>query len=1655
MFRSYLPLAYIIWITLQAWPLLVSGQCRQVEIQANDAKGCAPHIVSMEVQNLPKNTQADWVLGSDTFRNRQTLSRAFRKGVTKDVTVVVKKNGRVLCTRRKPGLIQIKERPSNLQLSTKQQRICGGAKAVTFKVSAGNAHTVDWIVENERFADQGKRFTYDFQSPGPKTISVRATNPAGCTAAETFKDFIRIYPEPVTKINIANRKSTAPLNTKLALNTQDPLRNIQWQLPKAANVANPQAKKTQLSFQKPGVFSGFVRYTDQYGCSYSDTFEKPIRVVKPVKLNFQVSDKVLCRGEAIQLTVNNPVTRGSYDWKISSASKTYNKQGQVAIFKPQQTGEYSVTLIHKQNGVKQKQTRKEVFKVPRFEADFNASPACNCKVPVNITLNNQTTGSPVKQVRWTVTNDNGRKIFSSLKRNPSLRITKEGDYNVQMIAESQNGCKDTAYKAGFLQLGGLTSELDLDFETYAVNQPIHLAFPSDSFCTSDSLFVTWLVWDRQKTRVLKKSQKRNPTFKFKDSGLYKISLKVATQHGCQQNVDPGSKDNPVDVRQPVPDFGIDTGDQKPSTTKKDSNENHYCRNEQFRLVQQTVPTALNYTHQWKIQHQQYPNVTVTGKGEAFKTALDKPGVYDVIYTAKVDSITSFQKVRKGFLVVDGSKVNWEVKPQNHCIPYEGEVKAKLDTAWTHPNPHSSQRQTKWYRIDTPHLSLSQKQAFQAKAAISSYGIYDVGLKVTGPNGCMDRFESDNLLKVGLNAAFEIPDTTCFGQSATLTNESFTSNNHSKFTWSAQAGGQLQNDPNQRHNQVGFQDSGSYRIKLKVTDSNGCRDQIAKTTYVERVFTAFSSPDTFQHCAHAMVDFTTESSPNVERYHWKFGDGQSKQTNKEEITKLYTQNSGDSTSGFDVQMTAITSNGCRQTIKKQEYVTVVGPVIDFTVDQKVGCEPLKVSFDLTGKNYEMAFASYGDKSNLDTAPDLAHNYTVKQAGGEQKFKPFVLAKDQSGCYAVSEIDEAITVYGKPDARFSIDTTQGCQPVTTTLRSQTPSADELRWHFSDTAKTFTRQGLTDTLSRTFGQGRHDVSLVAETREGCIDTLQLKDTIKSFSYPSADFKLSNDAICPQTTFALNQKVDGNGLGIETYQWHIERTERTDTFLKPDVKGLSYQRSGTYDVQLTASNNKGCVDTQFNKDFIEILPRVDQAPNLQFVSHQKRVRPDGTSEKLTLKWETTDQKAFQAYGVLAQVDGNRAFKRIATVDQKSQTRIKHQPKANETGYYLMVEGQCGFHSDTSQKHLPSRVTIESPQVFQNALSWTPYHGWNGLAGYEIQRAYNGGAFKSIDTVAPDKTIYRDKELCRGDYDYQVVALHDSADFKAWSNPVVLSPKYERPRFENPLINTTVKDQSLVTSWKKPDEWQPEAYRLQRKKGNQGAWENIGQNIQKHQWQDQNLQIETQTYQYRVMAVNHCGEPSPQSGLSSSVLLNAKPKGKGVQLTWEAGNDWLSKVQSYEVQVKAKSDGGFQTLQTISGERNRYHDNRPHKAADTTLVYRVKAYQANGQVSTSNTASAIQASTVYIPNAFSPNNDGLNEEFKVEGQALHHLDGEGFARFQLTVFNRWGERVFQTSNPNKGWDGTSKNGERLGAGTYIYKLYAVSQQGQTFTKKGQVTLIR
>jgi gliding motility-associated-like protein len=91
----------------------------------------------------------------------------------------------------------------------------------------------------------------------------------------------------------------------------------------------------------------------------------------------------------------------------------------------------------------------------------------------------------------------------------------------------------------------------------------------------------------------------------------------------------------------------------------------------------------------------------------------------------------------------------------------------------------------------------------------------------------------------------------------------------------------------------------------------------------------------------------------------------------------------------------------------------------------------------------------------------------------------------------------------------------------------------------------------------------------------------------------------------------------------------------------------------------------------------------------------------------------------------------------------------------------------------------------------------------------------------------------------------------------------------------------------------------------------------------------------------------------------------------------------------------------------------------------------------------------IYIPTAFSPNGDGMNDELRVFGKSVD--------TFSFAIFNRWGEIIFESNNINNLWNGGLKNdgSNPVPAGQYSYVIQVFFTNGEKFEKRDTVMLLR
>ena len=118
-----------------------------------------------------------------------------------------------------------------------------------------------------------------------------------------------------------------------------------------------------------------------------------------------------------------------------------------------------------------------------------------------------------------------------------------------------------------------------------------------------------------------------------------------------------------------------------------------------------------------------------------------------------------------------------------------------------------------------------------------------------------------------------------------------------------------------------------------------------------------------------------------------------------------------------------------------------------------------------------------------------------------------------------------------------------------------------------------------------------------------------------------------------------------------------------------------------------------------------------------------------------------------------------------------------------------------------------------------------------------------------------------------------------------------------------------------------------------------------------------------------------------------------------------------------------------------------------TLTVLSAQAQEVADNDSVVSDSTVVLTSRLIMPNAFSPNHDTINDVYKVK-------EHQNIVEFRATIFNRWGQKLYEWSNIEGGWDGTYR-GKDVKQGTYFVLVKARGADGQTYTIRKDVNLLR
>ena len=384
--------------------------------------------------------------------------------------------------------------------------------------------------------------------------------------------------------------------------------------------------------------------------------------------------------------------------------------------------------------------------------------------------------------------------------------------------------------------------------------------------------------------------------------------------------------------------------------------------------------------------------------------------------------------------------------------------------------------------------------------------------------------------------------------------------------------------------------------------------------------------------------------------------------------------------------------------------------------------------------------------------------------------------------------------------------------------------------------------------------------------------------------------------------------------------------------------------------------------------------------------------------------------------------------------------------GYYHDAFDNCG---ETNLNYQPI-LTIESPtirnvdiiQSCSNLLNATVDYNIAANVQHILEYSNDGGStFQFLDTVYNSSTSsFQDLPVVSESAQFRLSAYNECLGSNEQETNVEVS---ELMPVILPIENITVSyegTRAAELAWES-GQFGFMNYAVNRSR-NGSAFNAIATTTQ-GSYADSGLNPALNEYSYQIIASDTCGNTSGNSITGTPVYLSFRRERDNLyELRWNDYEGWVSGINSYNLEVLDREDVVLQNLELETPyEKLLNITNLPGDR------FRIRVDAAEGGFEAiSNVVTLERTKSVLLPDAFSPNGDGVNDEF------LPILNNA--TNYKLQIYNRWGELVFQSSSVLQGWNGVYQN--RIAQeGTYIYSIKFENDLGERIEQSGTFILLR
>jgi len=358
---------------------------------------------------------------------------------------------------------------------------------------------------------------------------------------------------------------------------------------------------------------------------------------------------------------------------------------------------------------------------------------------------------------------------------------------------------------------------------------------------------------------------------------------------------------------------------------------------------------------------------------------------------------------------------------------------------------------------------------------------------------------------------------------------------------------------------------TFNVKLTATNVNNCQDTFTVPVLVHPYVQADFAIQYVDQCSPATIVFNN-SSVNGQQYSWSFDGTPFVTTDKNPITRQFTNSSYLNSRTITVDLQVTSPQGCTSTKSKQGSIHHMVDAAFANITE--GCHPLIVDFTNNSQGADDYFWDFGDEgSSIYQDPD--HTFTnLGNADSIYNISLVAITNDNCKDTAYSQI----TVYPKPKAKFTVSNSVDCPPFEVSVENVSQAGNTYEWDFGDGSSPVTTIDLSP-VSHTY-YNDNDVTatfilkLHVESLNGCTDDISQNMNV----YPSimADFERDSAGCSPYLSAFTN-----NSLRAMNYLWDFGDGV-TSTLVYPTHTFTNAGLNDTiFNVKLTSTSKFGCIDS------------------------------------------------------------------------------------------------------------------------------------------------------------------------------------------------------------------------------------------------------------------------------------------------------------------------------------------------------------------------------------------------------------------------------------------------------------------------------------------------